>query len=306
MNIEHISIVGMGALGILYGDFFVKALGKEAVSFIADKERIYKYKNTDIFCNDKKCDFKIVDSNDSNEKADLLIFAVKSTALLDAINTAKNNVGKNTIILSVLNGITSEEIIGKAFGKEHMLYCVAQGMDTVKLENKLTYSHMGQLCIGIPDDEKEKLPMLETVINLFDKISLPFTKEDDIKHRLYSKWMLNVGVNQVVMVNEGNYGTVQIQGKPRDMMKEAMREVIKIAEKENVSVTVEDLENYVALIDTLAPEGMPSMRQDGLTHRSSEVELFAGTVIKKAEKYKLEVPVNKELYNRIKAMEEKY
>lgn len=306
MNIEHISIVGMGALGILYGDFFVKALGKEAVSFIADKERIYKYKNTDIFCNDKKCDFKIVDSNDSNEKADLLIFAVKSTALLDAINTAKNNVGKNTIILSVLNGITSEEIIGKAFGKEHMLYCVAQGMDAVKLENKLTYSHMGQLCIGIPDDEKEKLPMLETVINLFDKISLPFTKEDDIKHRLYSKWMLNVGVNQVVMVNEGNYGTVQIQGKPRDMMKEAMREVIKIAEKENVSVTVEDLENYVALIDTLAPEGMPSMRQDGLTHRSSEVELFAGTVIKKAEKYKLEVPVNKELYNRIKAMEEKY
>lgn len=306
MNIEHISIVGMGALGILYGDFFVKALGKEAVSFIADKERIYKYKNTDIFCNHKKCDFKILDSNDSNEKADLLIFAVKSTALLDAINTAKNNVGKNTIILSVLNGITSEEIIGKAFGKEHMLYCVAQGMDAVKLENKLTYSHMGQLCIGIPDDEKEKLPMLETVINLFDKISLPFTKEDDIKHRLYSKWMLNVGVNQVVMVNEGNYGTVQIQGKPRDMMKEAMREVIKIAEKENVSVTVEDLENYVALIDTLAPEGMPSMRQDGLTHRYSEVELFAGTVIKKAEKYKLEVPVNKELYNRIKAMEEKY
>lgn len=306
MNIEHISIVGMGALGILYGDFFVKALGKEAVSFIADKERIYKYKNTDIFCNDKKCDFKIVDSNDSNEKADLLIFAVKSTALLDAINTAKNNVGKNTIILSVLNGITSEEIIGKAFGKEHMLYCVAQGMDAVKLENKLTYSHMGQLCIGIPDDEKEKLPMLETVINLFDKISLPYTKEDDINHRLYSKWMLNVGVNQVVMVNEGNYGTVQVPGKPRDMMKEAMREVIKIAEKENVSVTVEDLENYVALIDTLAPEGMPSMRQDGLTHRSSEVELFAGTVIKKAEKYKLEVPVNKELYNRIKAMEEKY
>ena len=306
MNIEHISIVGMGALGILYGDFFVKALGKEAVSFIADKERIYKYKNTDIFCNDKKCDFKIVDSNDSNEKADLLIFAVKSTALLDAINTAKNNVCKNTIILSVLNGITSEEIIGKAFGKEHMLYCVAQGMDAVKLENKLTYSHMGQLCIGIPDDEKEKLPMLETVINLFDKISLPYTKEDDINHRLYSKWMLNVGVNQVVMVNEGNYGTVQVPGKPRDMMKEAMREVIKIAEKENVSVTVEDLENYVALIDTLAPEGMPSMRQDGLTHRSSEVELFAGTVIKKAEKYKLEVPVNKELYNRIKAMEEKY
>ena len=90
------------------------------------------------------------------------------------------------------------------------------------------------------------------------------------------------------------------------MMKSALREVIKIAEKENVSVTEEDLKNYVALVDTLDPDGMPSMRQDGLTHRYSEVELFAGTVVKKAEKYNLEVPVNRELYEKVKKLEERY
>ena len=60
------------------------------------------------------------------------------------------------------------------------------------------------------------------------------------------------------------------------------------------------------LIDGLDPEGMPSMRQDGLAHRRSEVALFAGTVLNKAEKLGLDVPVNRELFRRITEMEKAY
>lgn len=303
MRIKHITIIGMGALGVLYGNFFSKALGRDAVTFIADKERIAKYNNQGAYCNGSKCDFNIVDSSEVTTPAELLVFAVKATALLEAIQTVKNLVTPNTIILSLLNGITSEEIIEEAYGTGHMLYCIAQGMDAVKLGNQLTYSHMGQLCIGIPDNEQEKSPMLEAVIELFDRAQLPYVKESDIKHRLWSKWMLNVGVNQVVMVNKGTYQTVQQEGQPREKMKAAMREVIALAEIENIPVTEEDLAGYVALIDTLDPDGMPSMRQDGIAKRYSEVEFFAGTVIRKAQEYGVSVPVNKELYQAIKKLE---
>jgi len=305
-GIQNISIIGLGALGVLYGDFFARALGRDAVSFIADQKRIKKYQEQGVSCNGRKCDFQLIDEKEKGKPADLFIFAVKATALSDAIAASQNQIGPDTIILSILNGISSEEIIGNAFGQRHMLYCVAQGMDAVKLGNQLTYSHIGRLCIGIPQDEPEKLPMLQDVIDLFDKTKLPYTKEADIKHRLFSKWMLNVGVNQVVMVTEGTYGTIQQEGGPREMMKAAMREVIALAEKEQVRLTEDDLNSYVALMDTLSPDGMPSMRQDGIAKRPSEVELFAGTVIRKAEKYGLEVPVNKELYAMIKKLEAKY
>lgn len=305
-GIQNISMIGLGALGVLYGDFFARALGREAVSFIADQKRIEKYQEQGIYCNGRKCDFQLIDENEKGEPAELFIFAVKATALSDAISASKNLIGPDTIILSILNGITSEEIIGNAFGQQHMLYCVAQGMDAVKLGNQLTYSHIGRLCIGIPEDEPEKLPMLQDVIDLFEKIKLPYTQEADIKHRLWSKWMLNVGVNQVVMVSEGTYRTIQQEGGPREIMKAAMREVIALAEKEQVCVTEEDLNSYVALMDTLNPDGMPSMRQDGIAKRPSEVELFSGAVIREAEKYGLEVPVNKELYDRIKKLEAEY
>ena len=307
-RINRVSIVGMGAMGILYGDFFANALGREQVTFLADSDRARRYRNTPVYCTGRKMDFRIQDGAvpDSQGPAQLLLFAVKATALGDAISVAGNQVGKDTVILSVLNGITSEAVIGEALGMDHVLYCVSQGMDAVKLGNELTYSHMGQICIGIPEDQAYKEPMLLAVTDLFDETGFPYTREPDIIRRLWCKWMLNVGVNQTVMVTEGTYGTVQRPGKERQMMRDAMAEVVALADREHIQVTEEDLQGYVDLIDTLNPDGMPSMRQDGIARRQSEVEFFAGTVIRMAERHGLNVPVNRELYRRIKEMEAGY
>lgn len=48
------------------------------------------------------------------------------------------------------------------------------------------------------------------------------------------------------------------------------------------------------------------MRQDGLLHRKTEVEMFAGTVIRLAGEYDVKVPVNEMLYKKIKEMEAAY
>jgi 2-dehydropantoate 2-reductase len=306
MNIKNICIVGMGALGILYGEFFTREMGKQRVEFIADENRIKKYREEGVICNGIPCDFNIVNENEKGKPADLLIFAVKATALDSAIITARNKVSKNTIILSFLNGISSEKIIGQAFGMDKLLYCVAQGMDAVKIGNELTYSHMGQICIGIMEHEVDKKEKLQAVEDLFEKTGLPYTLESDITHRLWSKFMLNVGVNQVVMIYKGTYSTVQQPGEARELMKAAMREIIVLAEKENVNVTEKDLKEYVDLVDTLDPNGMPSMRQDGLAHRKSEVELFSGTVLALAKKHGVPVPVNQKIYEIIRDMESKY
>jgi len=306
MGIKNVCIVGMGALGVLYGEFLTRKMGKQFVEFVASESRIKKYKEEGVFCNGIPCDFNITNENEKGKPADLLIFAVKATALEDAIITAKNKVSENTIILSLLNGISSEEIIGQAFGMEKLLYCVAQGMDAVKIGNELTYSHMGHICIGIMDYEADRKEKLQAVVDLFEKTGLPYRLESDIKHRLWSKFMLNVGVNQVVMIYEGTYGTIQQPGEARELMKAAMREVMMLAEKENIKLTEKDLEDYLSLVDTLDPNGMPSMRQDGLARRKSEVELFSGTVLSLAKKHGIPVPVNKKIYEIIRDMESKY
>ena len=304
MNIERIAIVGMGALGVLYGDFLTSRLGRERVGFVVNAERRERYEGMEISANGRRCDFRLIDADESGEPADLVIFAVKATALDQAMEDAAGQIGPNTVLLSVLNGITSERLLEQRFGGRNVIYCVAQGMDAVKLGGALTYTVMGQLCIGVPSEEK--LPALDAVCALFDRISMPYSREADILHRLWGKFMLNVGVNQVVMVFEGTYGTIQSPGRPREMMIAAMREVLEQSKYEGVKLSEDDLSFYVDLMNTMSPQGMPSMRQDGLAHRRSEVELFSGTVCRLAKKHGLPVPVNEWLYARVREMEAAY
>ena len=306
MRIENVSIVGMGALGVMYGDFLTEKLGKEHVEFVANSARIDRFQQEDMFCNGRPCDFSMADETETWRPADLLIFAVKATGLQTAIHTVRNKVSQNTIILSLLNGITSEEIIGKAYGMDPILHCIVQGMDTIKEDNHVTYAHFGQIYLGIHDESDVKKQNLQDVRDLFDRIDMPYAVENDIMRRMWCKLMLNVGVNQSIMIYEGTYGTVQKPGEARDFMQAAMKEVIQIARKENVPITQADFDEYIALVDTLSPAGMPSMRQDGLAHRKSEVELFAGTVLALAEKHKIDVPVNRKIYETILEMERAY
>ena len=305
-QIETISLIGMGALGIMYGQHFAKALGREAVRFVADEKRQARYAEKGITCNGEPCDFRMVTPQETGDSADLLIFAVKGTGLEQAIADAKNQVGPDTIVLSVMNGISSEEALMEAYGRDKVIYCVALGMDAVKIGDGLVVDHMGKIVFGVPEEQAEKQPLADAVKELCERTALPYVAADDIMHRLWNKFMINVGVNQTVMICEGTYRDIQEPTKERETMIAAMREVMALAEREGILLMEEDLKSSLDLLGTLSPDGMPSMRQDGLLKRPSEVELFAGPVRRLAAKHGLAVPVNDAFYACIKEREKEY
>jgi len=74
VSIKKVSIIGLGALGIMYGQHFSQKLPKENVRIIADKKRIEKYQTEGVFCNGERCEFHFVAPDEHVEPADLLIF----------------------------------------------------------------------------------------------------------------------------------------------------------------------------------------------------------------------------------------
>ena len=304
--IENVTIVGRGALGILLGDAIGKSLGPENVCFLAEGDRLARYEQETVCCNGQTCSFRYTDGT-SGEPAQLLIFAVKTTALKEAMELAAPCVGADTVILSVLNGVTSEEVLSQTFGPEKVLYAVAQGMDAVRQGSCLTYHSPGTIFLGLPqEDYFDRQEKLEQVCGLFHRVGLPVREEADILHRMWCKFMLNVGINQVCMAFETDYGGAQRPGPARETVLAAMDEVRKVGACQGVLVTQNDLQEYVKVMDSLEPTAMPSMRQDALAHRPSEVEAFAGTVLKMAEQYGMRAPVNQMLYDKIREMETKW
>ena len=299
--------MGLGALGIMYGDFFAQKIGQENVIFLADEARCQRYAASRITCNGRENRFQYMTSAaycQAFGKAQLLMYAVKGTALEAAIKLADAVTGSDTVIISVLNGISSEDEIERHLGgRGAVVHCVAQGMDALRQNESVTYSRIGELRIGITEKSEKKTRSLASLETFFDATNFAYKTEEDILRRMWCKWMLNVGVNQTVAVCAGTFADVHKEGAQREKMKAAMREVTQLAQAMKINVTDRDLNEYVSIIDTLSPAGMPSMRQDTKAGRKTEVELFAGTVIRLAEKHGVDVPVNRSLYAEIKAIE---
>ena len=216
-------------------------------------------------------------------------------------------VGEDTIILSALNGVESEEILALRFGWEKVLYMVTQGLDPMREDNRVLCAHRGTIHIGIPEEDYfDRSEKADLAVEVFQRAGLAVQREEDILHRIWCKFMLNVGVNQVCTAMDVPFGGVQQPGLARETMIAAMNEARKVGACQGVLVTQKDLQEYVALVDAVAPEGMPSMRQDALAHRKTEVETFAGQVLDMAERYGMQVPVNRKLYDTIRAMEDSW
>ena len=303
MEIKTVAIVGMGALGMLYGEQLQKVLPAGAVRFVMDEERFKRHKNDKYEVNGVEQSFTL-QSVAQAEPVDLVIVATKFSGLNEALEEMQGLVGPQTIIYSVLNGISSEEYIKERYGDDNLLYCVALGMDAVREGTSLTYQHKGILKLGML--AKKQRPALAAVMALLEKAGIQYVIEEDILHALWAKLLLNVGINQTCMVYETNYGGAFTNEEARQDMFAAMHEVITVAQREGIKLTEADFEGCVKVLRGLSPEGLPSMRQDAMAKRKSEVELFAGTIIRLGAKHNLPTPVNQRYYDIIRAMEAKY
>ena len=303
-EIKTVGVIGLGALGVLYAQLLTRGHGREHTLVLADGERIRRYKSEQFIFNGEPCDFHYVDAAELTEPVDLLLFAVKFGGLDGAIETCRHLVGPETTLVSVLNGVLSEQVLSEAFSPEQVVWCVAQKMSAVKEGTNVVVQPYGELALGVP--EGADTAHLDRLTAFFESVGFPYSLPADIRTHMWGKLLCNTGCNQATMVYECGYAQIHADGPARDTMIGAMREVVAVANAEGIALSEADVQHWTALVDGLPGDGEPSMRQDAKAHRKSEVELFAGTIRKYAKKHGVAVPVNDWLYERIMEMEAAY
>lgn len=296
-KIETSALIGLGALGILFGR---KMPG---VKVIANQERIARYSAQPVICNGKECHFDYVPP-EQGQPVDFLLVAVKATVLEQAIKDIEKFVGPDTIILSVINGITSEEEIEDVY-PGHCLWSVAIGMDATRKDRELIFGVPGRIQFG--EKNGEMTDRVKAVDEYLTSCGIESEPCSDILYKQWSKLMINDGLNQAAAVFDVPYGGLVKPGLPRQKMLEAMQEVIRLSALEGINLPADNDKNFIEkMAPTFNPEGMPSMRQDVLAKRPTEVELFSGTVRRLARKHGMPTPVNDFFYEKIKEIEAGY
>lgn len=301
-NIKNVSVIGLGAIG---GSYAAKLFDTDSVNLtvIADSHRIEKYSVDRLTVNGKSYDFKFVEPDNDVTYADLILIAVKYHNLNQAIDSIRKSVGPDTVIMSLLNGIDNEEIVGEAFGMDKLLYSSCVGIDAVRAGNDIRYTSFGKLYFG---ERLNKLhtERVESVKSLFDEADIPYLIPEDMIKAIWWKYMINIGVNQASAVLGATYGVFRDIHEARELLEAAMREVIAVSEKAGVGLGERDIAEVHRVLGTLSAGGKTSMLQDIEAGRKTEVEMLSGVLREMGRKYGVPTPINDTLFRMIRTLEQ--
>ena len=215
--IENVAIVGFGSLGAMYAACFGAAMGPERVFVVADAARTERYRAEAATFNGEPIRVTYLTYEEAAERAavqpfDVVLYAVKYGALPEAIEQSSPLVSLDTAVISVLNGITSEEVLAERFGWDRVLLCIAQQMDSRKVGAVVTAGCVGVMALGVrdargcgPTGEPRSCHGMAR-----RRRAALHRARDDIQHQLWGKLICNVGVNQACAVYDCCFNGIHV------------------------------------------------------------------------------------------------
>lgn len=304
--IDKISLIGLGAIGTAYAGRLCNALPPENIRVIAGGARAERIRKEGIFLNGTPYTFPVVAPEEPCEPAGLLIFATKFQNLREAAEQAANHVGEDTVILSLINGIGSEEILMEFFGREKVLYSVNVGIDAVKVGNRVESGSIGTTYFGeAVNREGAYPPKVQAVKALFDRAGIRSCIPPDMIRQKWYKFMINVALNQITAVFQADYGVMQNVNDLREMMVKTMREVVLVAQKLGIALGEQDVQGYLEILAKGTPSGCTSMCQDVRAGRPTENEILGEYLAQLARKLQVDTPTNNLLVKIIRGLDAK-
>ncbi|MFV0162502.1 2-dehydropantoate 2-reductase [Empedobacter falsenii] len=299
---KSIYFLGLGALGAKYAASFYD-YNSENIKIIVNQDRKEKYAAEGVFVNEKRYNFDYITGIENEIYPDFIFVAVKSNQLKEAIVDLIPFVGENTLIISLLNGISSERILADTFGWDKVINAVAY-MDAVKVENRVTYGSIGKIIFGhIENKFQERLHSLSEYMN---GAKIPNMVTDEIQDAQWAKYLVNVVANQLTFLLEFPYGAFKTNQHLDKLMDLLSEEVIVVGKAHGVQIGDKEVDRMKATLKIVDEKGKTSMLQDREAKRYSEVDEFSGEIIALGKQYGIATPYNELVYNMVKAVEEAY
>jgi 2-dehydropantoate 2-reductase len=300
-DISKVVVIGLGAIGSIYAAK-LKAYDPSCVRVLVDQERLERYKANGVMLNGARIDFDYVLPEQSQEKADLILIATKADALPEAITAIEGFVHDKTVILALLNGITSEEKIAERYGWDKVLHSYFIGHGSTRSGNAVIFDGVGRIVFG-EANALTRTPKVDAVCRFFDRAGIDYDLPDDILFSMWCKFVVNVGINQASAVLRASYGDFQRSEQAYSFVADLMQEAVTIAQKVGIHHADALLPWSENFIRNMPPDFKSSMLQDIEAGKKTEVDLFGGTVCRLGQQYGVATPHNALFLKLIRALE---
>jgi 2-dehydropantoate 2-reductase len=233
--------------------------------------------------------------------ADLVIICVKSYDTKNAGLQCKSITSDKTSILTLQNGIGNIELLAETLDSDKIIAGVTNLGATLIDTGRARFAGKGETIIG-KLDAKASVEM-RTIRELFNKVGLETKISHDIKAIIWSKLIINVGINALSAITRLNNGKlIKFEGT-RKIMRQAVTEAVRVTKRKRIKLIYDDPLAKVESVCEATAENQSSMLQDILRKKQTEIDFINGVILRLGQEQNIPVPVNSLLIDLVKTIE---
>ena len=301
MSIKKVAVLGAGAVGsyVIWG---LSNNDDVQLGVVAKEERNKRLKTQGLMINGVKYTPQVWTPQEA-KNVDLLIVCLKYGSLKGALDDIQTIVGENTIVMSLMNGVDSEEIISEKIDRSHILYSFIKVASQKKEDG---YHFDSETTVGIYFGELEEpyeSDRVKDVKELFEDTGLHFTITQYIQEEIWGKYRLNICNNlpqAILGAGVGCYEDSEHMGAIREGLR---KEVMAVAKAKGIDLNVIDVKSGKG--SAVRASARYSTLQDLDAGRHTEIDMFSGAMMRMGKELGIPTPYNEYTYHMIKALEEK-
>ena len=305
----RVAVVGAGAVGGYFGGMLARSgahltlIGRPThvdvwkreglvIDSINFQERIVVEASTDIA---------------SSSDAELVLFSVKSGDTEETARQLSQHVRSDALIVSLQNGVDNVERIRTATALDP-LAAVVYVASSMSAPGRVKHSGGGRLVIG--DSPGRSGPQRDAAIvrlaNWFETAGVPCRVSAQIDVDLWTKLIVNVGLNAISAVMQVPYGAIAATPESRETVRGLVSECVAVARADGVSMPDTD---FVEMVLRFAEEHghvYSSTARDLARGARSEIDALNGFVVRRGASRGVATPVNQSLVALVKLREAQF
>ena len=301
MKIQSVAVLGAGAVGsyVIWGLSHKKDI---RLGVIAEGERAERLKHDGCRINDEVYRPEVWSPQEA-EDVDLLIVSLKYGSLPEALESIKTIVGEHTTVMSLMNGVDSEELIAEQVGDDKVLRSLIK-VASHKEENGYYFNPETTLGIvfgelAAPFDSER----VQAIESLFADTGIHFRSTEFIREEIWGKFRLNVCNNLPQAILGAGVGCYSDSTHMKAISDGLRRELEQIALAKEIDMS--KMAGTSGRGSAVPASARYSTLQDLDAGRHTEIDMFSGTLMRMGEELGIPTPYNEYTYHMIKALEEK-
>ena len=303
-----IAVVGPGALGCLIAGFLKERTKEDVWLYDRSVERADHIRKNSIKIEGISGSHQVKLNAAAAAKdigvCDLIIFCVKSYSTEDACKEIKEIVGEKTYVLTLQNGIGNVQILNDYFGPDKVIAGITNHGATLLGIGHTRHAGKGDTIIGKSDGKLSGT--LKEISGILTKAGFETKISKDIDSVIWSKLIINVGINALTAITRLNNGRLIEYEESRALLRNAVQEAVRIVKRKRIKLAYDDPIQKVESVCKATATNVSSMLQDVLNKKRTEIDFINGAIVRQGKALGIPVPVNEVLTNTVKVIEISY